>query len=153
MISNQLFTGIIYIYFEDGYKGRFKMKNIKNVLAICAVLTLGSTMVYAGTSYKTYSTTVGRFNGNGYTAYQTKSISGANGGLSSHNVGADYVVDVRMQEDDGTAGSWTRNVDDNSYYDLDGNVNHKQGDYIRLHFSNDWNTPVAVQVDGSWKSN
>lgn len=113
----------------------------------------GSTMVYAGNSYVGYSTTVGRFNGDGYTAYQKKSISGANGRLHSSNVGADYTVDARMQEDDGTVGSWTRSIGDNNYYDLDGDVNHKRGDSVRVQFSNDWNTSVNVQVDGSWKSN
>jgi len=93
------------------------------------------------------------FNGNGYTAYQTKSTSGANGELSSGNVGGDYVVDARMQENDGTAGSWTRNVDDNTDYYLDGHISHVRGDYVRVQFSNDWNTAVSVQVDGSWRSN
>lgn len=129
------------------------MKKIKALLALCAVFAFGSTMVFAGTYYNEYSTTVGRFNGDGYTSYQTKSISGANGELSSGNVGADYVVDARMQEDDGTAGSWTRDITDNTDYDLDGHINHRNGDYVRVHFSNDWNTSVNVQVDGFWRSN
>lgn len=61
-----------------------------------AVFVFGLTMVYAGTSYKKYSTTVGKFNGNGYTSYQIKSTSGANGSLNSEHVGADYVVDVQV---------------------------------------------------------
>ncbi len=110
-------------------------------------------MVYAGTSYVEYSTTVGRFNGAGYTSYQTKSISGANGMLYSRSVGGDYVVDARMQKDDGVAGLWTRDVDDNSNYYLDGHVSHYNGSSVRVQFSNDWNTTVNVQVEGSWKSN
>ncbi|MDO4779354.1 MAG: hypothetical protein Q4A42_07340 [Tissierellia bacterium] len=129
------------------------MKKIKTLLALCMVVILGSSMVYAGTSYSDYSTTVGRFNGNGYTSYQTKSISGANGDLYSSSVGADYVVDARMQESDGTAGSWTRDVTDSTNYELDGHVNHSSGDSVRVHFSNDWNTTVNVQVTGSWRSN
>ncbi|WP_019138723.1 hypothetical protein [Peptoniphilus timonensis] len=104
------------------------MKKIKTLLAVFAIFIFGSMMVYAGTTYEGYNTTVGRLNGNGYTAYQTKYIGGANGDLSSDYVGSDYVVDARMQEDDGTAGSWTRDVDDNSYYDLDGHIDHKYGD-------------------------
>lgn len=73
--------------------------------------------------------------------------------MSSGNVGGDYVVDARMQENDGTAGSWTRNVDDNTDYYLDGYISHVRGDYVRVQFSNDWNTAVSVQVDGSWRSN
>lgn len=73
--------------------------------------------------------------------------------MSSDYVGSDYVVDARMQEDDGTAGSWTRDVDDNSYYELDGHFDHKYWDYVRVQFSNDWNTTVDVQVVGSWRSN
>lgn len=129
------------------------MRKIKTLVALCAVVIFGTTMVYAGTSYKGYNTTVGKFNGNGYTAYQTKSTSGANGELSSGNVGGDYVVDARMQEDDGTAGSWTRDVDDNTDYYLDGHISHVRGDYVIVQFSNDWNTAVSVQVDGSWRSN
>lgn len=129
------------------------MKKIKSLLALCAVLALGSTMVYAGTSYEGYSTTVGRFNGNGYTSYQAKSTSGANGYLSSRYVGQDYVVDARMQENDGTSGSWTRDIGDATLYELDGHFEHKSGDSVRVHFSNDWNTSVDVQVEGSWKSN
>mgnify|MGYP001630639534 CR=1 FL=1 len=129
------------------------MKKIKTLLAVFAIFIFGSMMVYAGTTYEGYNTTVGRLNGNGYTAYQTKYIGGANGDLSSDYVGSDYVVDARMQEDDGTAGSWTRDVDDNSYYDLDGHIDHKYGDYVRVQFSNDWNTTVDVQVGGSWRSN
>ncbi|WP_297281270.1 hypothetical protein [uncultured Anaerococcus sp.] len=129
-------------------------ENISKVVFVTALpVLLGTTMVFAGTSYSGYNTTVGRLNGNGYTGYQTKATSGANGNLSSSSVGGGYLVDVRMQESNGTAGAWTRNVKSQSERDLDGNVNHKKGDKIRLQFSNDFDTPVAVQVSGSWRSN
>lgn len=145
---------VVFLEINLKVKGENLMnKKLKSLLVFGAICVFGSTMVYAGTSYVGYSTTVGRFNGSGYTSYQTKSISGANGGLSSGSVGADYVVDARMQEYDGPAGAWTRDVDDNTYYDLDGHVEHKSGDSVRVQFSNDWNTPVQVQVSGSWKSN
>lgn len=129
------------------------MKKIKSLLAVSMVFVMGASMVYAGTHYRRYNTTVGKINGSGYTGYQIKSVSGANGELSSESVGADYVVDARMQESDGTAGSWTRNVSDNNIYNLDGHVGHSRGDSVRVQFSNDWNTFVDVQVTGSWRSN
>lgn len=129
-------------------------KKLRGLLSVVAIpVLLGTTMVFAGSSYIGYNTTVGRLNGNGYTGYQTKSTSGANGNLSSSLVGGRYFVDVRMQESNGTAGAWARDVRSGSYRDLDGNVNHRRGDSIRLQFSNDFDTPVAVQVSGSWRSN
>lgn len=106
----------------------------------------------AGTSYSKYNTTVGRFNGNGYTDYQTKATSGANGYIKSTKVGGDYVVDVRMNSSSGN-GSWVRDLDDNDNRSLSGSAKMKKGCSVRAHFSNDWNTPVAVQVIGQWKSN
>lgn len=132
---------------------KFKNNIYKVVFAAALPVLLGTTMVFAGTSYLGYNTTVGKFNGNGYTGYQTKAISGANGNLHSSSVGGGYNVDVRMQKSNGTAGEWSRNVKSGSKRDLDGNVNHKKGDKIRLQFSNDFDTPVAVQVSGSWRSN
>lgn len=48
---------------------------------------LSFSSVYAGSAYLEYNTTVGRLNGNGYTGYQTKEISGANTQLYAHSVG------------------------------------------------------------------
>lgn len=132
------------------------MKCIKFLVSLFLVLLIASSMVFAGTSYVGYCTTVGRFNGSGYTAYQNKAIAGANGSLYSSLVGADYVVDARMQEVNGNTkinGVWTRDVDDFTYYSLAGHYEFLQGDYVRVQFSNDWCTPVNVQVQGSWLSN
>lgn len=129
---------------------KFKFKSLLLGVAICSI---GSSMVYAGTSYSSYNTTVGRFNGSGYTGYQTKTTSGANGNLRSKSVGGSYVVDARMIESNGTAASWRRNITDNKNYALDGHYSHKKGDRVRVQFSNDLTTPVNVQVTGSWKSN
>lgn len=128
-------------------------KVFAGIVATCTVLAMGVTMVYAGTTYESYSTTVGRVNGSGYTDYQSKTTNGANGDLSSTYVGGDYTVDARMQEDDGTAGAWTRDVDDNERRDLDGHVDHKAWDSVRVQFSNDFFTFVNVQVKGKWRSN
>lgn len=129
------------------------MKKVKVLLVAMAVAVLGSVVTYAGTAYVSYNTTVGRLNGSGYTGYQSKSVSGANGDLRSGSVGGSYVVDARIIDSAGHVGSWTRNIGDNGNYVLDGNVKHTSGDRVRVQFSNDWNTPVNVQVTGSWRSN
>lgn len=129
-----------------------KMKALKGIVATSiAVMTLG-TAAYAGTSYESYNTTVGKFNGNGYTDYQKKSTAGIDGYIKSTKVGGSYVVDVRMNSSAGN-GSWARGLDDNDERSLPGNSKMKKNDNIRVQFSNDWNTPVAVQVAGTWKSN
>ncbi|MCM3732977.1 hypothetical protein M3196_15085 [Fictibacillus nanhaiensis] len=128
-----------------------KKKKLALLTGVLALATSAS--VYAGTSYTSYSTTVGDTNGSGYTGYdQTKSTSGANGYIKSTSVGGDYVVDVRMLDAQGNGGDWDRNIDDGTNSALDGHVNHIKDDKMRLQFSNDWNTPVDVQVTGSWKS-
>ena len=128
-------------------------KQIKVVVSILALLLLGSTIAYAGTSYEYYNTTVGSFHGSGYTSYQIKAYGGANGGLSSYGVGGDYQVSAAMEDDDGTHGAYTNGITDNTFYTLAGNSNHLTGESIRVHFRNGWTTPVNVQVDGVWASN
>ncbi|WP_243388160.1 hypothetical protein [Bacillus kexueae] len=129
------------------------MKKKLITLAVGAAVMASSFNVYASTSWKSYSTTVGKYNGSGYTGYDhVKSSSGANGQVKSSSVGGDYVVDVRMQDAQGNSGDWARNLGDNETLTLDGHKNHIKGDSMRLHFSNDWNTPVNVQVSGTWRS-
>ncbi|MBD7965096.1 hypothetical protein [Fictibacillus norfolkensis] len=127
----------------------------KKLAAIVGVMSIAAAVsVSAGTTYSSYSTTVGAFNGDGYTSYsQTKTTSGANGYVKSSTVGGNYVVDVRMQDAQGNSGDWARNLGDGDGLVLDGHINHIKGDAMRLHFSNDFDTSVNVQVSGSWKSN
>ncbi len=126
----------------------------KAILFVAMLLVIGlGTKVYAGTSYVNYNTTVGKFNGSGYGADQTKVTSGANGYIKSTSVGGDYEVDVRELDDDGNAGEWTRNIKDGSEKSVSGHRYTTKGDRVRLEFSNDWNTPVDVQVTGKYKSN
>lgn len=115
-----------------------------------AALMIG-TCAFAGTSYESYNTTVGKFNGSGYSDYQTKTTSGANGYIKSKKVGGDYVVDVRMN---GLGnGSWVRNLTDGTNKSLPGHYKQTKGSDVRVKFSNDITTPVNVQVSGTWKSN
>ena len=129
------------------------MKKKKNRLAVLG-LTVGllafGGAVQACTSYSGYNTTVGAFNGSGYTGYQTKANSGAYGNLSSGTVGGSYTVDARMQASSGT-GSWVRSVTDNDFRNLPNSVPSVTS--ARVQFSNDVTTPVNVQVSGSWRSN
>lgn len=129
-----------------------KKKGLKiSVITAMSVMLLG-TAAFAGTSYENYNTTVGRFNGNGYSSYQSKTTAGTNGYISSTKVGGSYVVDVRMNSSSGN-GSWVRDLDDNESRSLPGSSKMTKNTNVRLQFSNDWNTPVAVQVSGKWKSN
>lgn len=126
-----------------------KISKLAVPLAITGVVMSGAA-AWAGTSYSGYSTTVPRANGSGYTAYQTKSIAGAGADLRSRSVGGKYVVDARLEAAAGT-GSWARNVGDNDTRKLWNSVS--SGKSARVQFSNDFNTPVNVQVSGTWRSN
>lgn len=127
------------------------MKNKKfAVLGLALGLLAVGGAAEAGTSYSGYNTTVGKFNGSGYTAYQTKTTSGAYGNLNSTTVGGSYTVDARMQSSTGT-GAWVRSVGDNDSRTLPNSVS--SGRSARAEFSNDATTPVDVQVSGSWRSN
>lgn len=136
------------------YEGSLYMRknNVKRIAATSmAFMTLG-TSAYAGTVYKDYNVTVERLNGSGFTAYQTKKTTGANGSVKSQTVGGDYVVDFRMNSSTGN-GDWTRDLTDKETRLLRASSIHTSGSKVRTEFSNDWNTPVAVQVMGTWRSN
>lgn len=75
---------------------KFTKRKVGTV-ALAVGLLASAAGVSAGTSYGYYSTTVGSFNGSGYTSYQTKANSGQYGYLDSDSVGGSYVVDARMQ--------------------------------------------------------
>ncbi len=57
------------------------------LIASTAIVLSGATAAMAGTSDEAYNTTVGNYNGNGYTGYQVKAIYGATGILESATVG------------------------------------------------------------------
>lgn len=126
------------------------MKKKLVVLSLSVGLMAFGGAVQAGTSWSNYNTTVGKFNGSGYTGYQTKASSGTYGELNSSVVGGSYTVDARMQASSGT-GSWVRSVTDNDYRTLPNSI--PSGLSARVEFSNDITTPVDVQVSGTWRSN
>ncbi|WJY26568.1 hypothetical protein [Sporosarcina trichiuri] len=125
-----------------------KKKMVVGFLAFVLLIS-GGALTKAGTAFTSYNTTVGKFNGSGYTSYQTKAKSSADGYLNSATVGGNYQVDARMNSSSGT-GPWVR-IDDNRSYFLINSV--KSGAAARVQFSNDLSTPVSVQVTGTWSSN
>src|SRR3712207_1377102 len=98
----------------------------KTVLVSGLTIMMMTSTAMAGTSYSRYNTSVGRLNGNGYTGYQKKSISGANGYIKSASVGGHYVVDVRMNSSSGH-GVWVRHLDDQENRSLPGSSKMKKG--------------------------
>jgi len=131
---------------------QIKKRLLNGILTTVAVTAICTSIVYAGTRYEGYNTTVGRLNGSGYTGSQTKVTSGANGMLISKYVGGDYRVDARMIDND-DEGAWEYNIGDWDVRSLDGHKYHAAGDSVRVEFSNDWDTWVNVQVEGNWLSN
>lgn len=125
----------------------------KKVAAIggcaAAMIITSLTAAQAGTTWQNYNTTVGRINGNGYTGYQRKVESGTNPQLASDLVGGNYGVDARTEHSSGS-GSWCRVYD---FTDCSWTKYYSAGNDIRIRFSNDVTTVVAVQVVGTWRSN
>lgn len=129
-----------------------KKKMIKaGAVAGIVGMLIGGT-VYAGTTTDFYITVVGKFNGCGYSRYQTKAVSGKDGYIYSDKVGGKYKVDVRM-ENSSASGGWLRNVTDGTQKAVPGHSKLTKGSEVRLKFSNDALTPVSVEVNGDWKSN
>lgn len=115
------------------------------------VLCGGMGAAHAGNSYKSFSTTVPRVNGSGYTGYQTKAINDANVQMSSLVVGGSHRVDARAQSGGASASSgWKRNLGDGKNINIKNSI--KKGDSLRLQFSNKVTTLQDVQVEGKWRS-
>lgn len=125
--------------------------NFKKILIGGFLLTLfgAGIVVEAGHSYRSYSTTVGRLNGSGYTGYQTKIVPGQKAKVYLKNNGG-YKVDVRTNSAESN-GEWSRNLIAGSEGDLTNG--HDTDEKVRLHFSNDITTRVKTQANGRWKSN
>ncbi|MDE6852804.1 MAG: hypothetical protein K2J67_10035 [Lachnospiraceae bacterium] len=129
---------------------RKKLIKVGAIAGIVGML-VGST-AYAGTAAHPYGTVVGRFNGYGYSSYQTKVYAGKDGYIYSTEVGGKYKVDVRMASSVGN-GAWLRDVTDGTQKAVKAHSKQTKGSKIRMQFSNDALTPVTVYVEGFWKSN
>lgn len=117
-----------------------------------ALLAAGVGVANAGESYSSFNTTVGKFNGNGYTGLQTKKDGFRAGPLLMGTVGGSYEVDARMDDQSGSSrGPWIRNLGDGDVGRLENSAS--AGDKVKVQFSNDASTPVSVQVTGKWASN
>lgn len=129
-------------------------KRVKSALAalmVAATLLTGAGVAHAGNSFTGYSTSVGAFNGSGYTGGQTKATTNRAGALRSVAVGGRYTVDARMQRTNGdNSGPWVRKVNSGQTRGLPNKLPAQSR--ARVHFSNNWSTPVRVQVEGSWRS-
>ncbi|MDN5725230.1 MAG: hypothetical protein L0G99_04760 [Propionibacteriales bacterium] len=126
------------------------MKKSRTIIASGAatlMLLLGAAQASAG-DWSNYNTTVGRFNGNGYTGDQAKGVTDATGWLRSGTVGGDYKVDARMESISGTFTSGFARIGDGTNVDLPNDFT--EGTRVRVRFSNDLTTRVNVQVSGSW---
>jgi len=131
------------------------MKNLGKIAkavigGVCCVSLLSIT-AFAGTTMTSFSTTVGKINGNGYTTYQTKTTTGASPHLKCTNTGG-YNVDVRCNSSS-ASGSWYRNAKKGTDAYLTCTNNHTSGTSERLQFSNDLTTLVDTQCEGTWASN
>ena len=124
------------------------MNKVKILLmaGIISVGAIGSSVVYAA-STSSYSTTVGRVNGDGYTGSLTKSISNQAAKCYS-KIGGGYGMDVRVQRTNGSqSGNWVR-INSGHTVELPNKIGANLS--TRLHFSNDIGTLVNVQVSGRW---
>lgn len=65
------------------------------VACVAAVGAVSAVTAQASTTKLSYNTTVGRFNGNGYTGYGKKTYSDRVAELWSDTVGGNYGVDAR----------------------------------------------------------
>jgi len=126
-------------------------ERIATVVALAAALAFGGTSAWAGTTNQNYSTTVASLGGYGYTAFQTKAITGTAGYLGSGTVGGSYVVSARTNSPSGV-GTWTGYVvsDGTTHYLYNSLV---KGADVRAQFRNRPQTTVQVQVSGYWRSN
>lgn len=123
-------------------------KFLISTVAFLGILGFAS-FIEAGHDYVYYDTTVGRFNGNGYSDVQTKSVAGQKADVS-HLSNGGYNVDIRTTSS-GSNGTWARNVKAGDVRQLTNG--HNKGTQTRLQFSNDLTTRVDTQSRGYWRSN
>lgn len=120
-------------------------------LAVPAFASNEANINERGYTYRSFSTTVGKVNGNGYTGFQTKEVSGANAQVKKFANGG-YKADIRMIDRDGSNGTWTRQKSSGSF-SVDGHKSHIKGEGVRLQISNNSTTLKDTQASGEWQSN
>ncbi|WP_242257256.1 hypothetical protein [Bacillus cereus group sp. BfR-BA-01379] len=124
-------------------------KKFLGVTLATATLGLSLTSIASAREVGNYNTTVGSFNGSGYTGGLKKETSNRDGIVNSSSVGGGYKVDARLQKTDGKqSGSWARSIGNGDRVTLGNSIG--SGLSTRVQFSNNITTPVNVQVSGSW---
>lgn len=126
-----------------------KTRAVAMAVSALAILGAGASTAHADYGTQGYNTTVGRFNGDGYSGSERKSFTDDSGRIYSGSVGGNYQVDARMISQSGTwlGSGWAR-IDDGTVASLTNWLT--AGTWVRVHFSNDLGTRVNVQVTGSW---
>ena len=121
--------------------------------AVLTVGLLGSTAVaaYATTAYQSYSVTIPKLSGDGYTLTQVKSETDRAAQVRSTTVGGSYKADGCVV----SASSWiclggTLRFDDNTYGDLWNAV--VAGNKVRIKFRTATLAAVNVAASGTWRA-
>ncbi|MFT4217247.1 MAG: hypothetical protein QM619_08720 [Micropruina sp.] len=129
---------------------RRTVKLAGGVSAVGLILAFGATAAQAGTSYKSYNTTIGKYGGAGYSATQTKRFTDASASVRSATVGGDYTADVCLvPSNSGFCLGGSKTINDGSNV-LVWNF-ATEGSTVRLKFTDGWQW-VNVQVTGTWAS-
>ncbi|SHX08356.1 Uncharacterised protein [Mycobacteroides abscessus subsp. abscessus] len=127
-------------------------RRVARLLGAAAMgISVMATAAYAGTSYQSFSTTAASFSGKGYTSYQSKTYAGRPADVRTSSVGGNHLVDLSLNSRDGKWSKVVYDVGDNRHVAI--NNTFPKGAKVRLVAHNAWNTYVAVQVSGKWRSN
>ncbi|WP_313511060.1 hypothetical protein [Enterococcus sp.] len=127
-------------------------KTRKKIMAVTFMLALvGGPIASAQTSYANFSTTTGRLNGSGYTAYQKKTNASNSGDVQKFYNGG-YNADIRMNSSVGS-GTWRRQIGSQSTTTtIAAHSSVKSGTNVRIQVSNNLTTTVNTQSSGSWRA-
>jgi len=132
-------------------------KTRKKIMAVTFMLALvGGPIASAQTSYANFSTTTGRLNGSGYTAYQKKTNASNSGDVQKFYNGGDN-ADIRMKSSVGRGrwggGTWRRQIGSQSTTTtIAPHSSVKSGTNVRIQVSNNLTTTVNTQSSGSWRA-
>lgn len=129
------------------------MKKMAAATALAVVIAVGAPMAAsAGTAYTNYSVTIGKLGGNGYTANQTKTGSSTAGNVKVTFVGNNFTVGASMMKSDNSQeGTKRYNLGAGYSATLPNSIASSSSVKMKM-----WGNPtwvVAVQADGTWRSN
>lgn len=130
-----------------------RLRKVGVVMALAVIVAIGSPLAAAaGTTYSGFSVTIGKFGGNGYTANQTKAASGGSGNVNISFVGNNYQVGASMLRSDNVQeGTKRYNLGAGYSATLPNSISAGKAVKMKLWGNPVW--PVAVQANGTWRSN